>query len=119
MMPRQTEAQQPITMQFSRLAAAVFLFLQLAAAVNVIYDETRWTKEHWNKYKVEFEPLRDFTPSEEVPSDPALKTALSGSKLNSLDGPSERRLVSRPSGCALCAWPKTWAGLGMTMLRSA
>jgi hypothetical protein len=86
-------------MAFATRRAALFLIvLQLVSAVNIMYDEVKWTKADWLKHKVDFDPLESFNPSEEGAYPPVLKTALSHSSYNSLDGPFERRRVSRLPG---------------------
>lgn len=76
---------------------ALFM-LHVAVAVNFIYDETLWTKQEWEKYKIDFNSLNDFNPSEEAVSAPELKAALSHTILNSLDGTSPRRRISKLPG---------------------
>lgn len=72
--------------------------VQLALAVNFIYDETGWTKLDWHKYKIDYSTVYDPIPSEEVIKNPDIRKALSQCKINSLDGPYERSTQERPPG---------------------
>ena len=67
---------------------ALLALLQVVAAVNIIYDEALWTKK--NAYKVDFDAMDDFNPSDAFVQ---LRDALASSKYNSLDGPTPRRDV--------------------------
>lgn len=92
--------------------------LQLASAVNIVYDETRWTKEDWHKYRIEFDPLETFNPSEEAALPAALKKALAGSSFNSLDGPLQRRAVSKAPGWVAVRMPQHAMLLAPCAIRS-
>jgi hypothetical protein len=80
------------------VAVAVLLFAQLIAAVNIIYDETGWTKQDWHKYKIEYNPSFEASPADEVIKSPELRKALSQASINSLDGPLPRSTALRPLG---------------------
>jgi hypothetical protein len=80
------------------VALAVLLFGQLIAAVNIIYDETGWTKQEWHKYKIEYNPSFEASPVDEVIKSPELRKALSKASLNSLDGPLPRSTIARSLG---------------------
>ncbi len=78
------------------------------AAVNVIYDETGWTKLDWPKFKVPHDVMTDPSPLDEVlPSLPSLRAELAAAALNSVDGPMLRRPDQGLSGCVcrICAAP--------------
>ncbi|WIA22843.1 hypothetical protein OEZ85_001233 [Tetradesmus obliquus] len=77
---------------------AVLLFAQLIAAVNIIYDETGWTKQDWHKYKLEYNPSFEASPADEVIKSAELRKALSQASINSLDGPLPRSTALRPLG---------------------
>lgn len=87
------------TMRASRtVTLAVLLFAQLIAAVNIIYDETGWTKQDWHKYKLEYNPSFEASPADEVIKSAELRKALSQASINSLDGPLPRSTALRPLG---------------------
>lgn len=81
-----------------RVVLGCSLFIQLASAVNIIYDETGWTKLDWHKYKLDYSTLYDPLPSQEVIKSPEIRKALAQCSLNSLDGPSPRVAIKRPPG---------------------
>jgi len=80
------------------LAVLALLALQAAVAVNVVYDETGWTKRDWHKYKIDHDLNTGMDPAEEVFKSAALKKFLSESRINSLHGPVQRKPVSKFAG---------------------
>lgn len=77
---------------------ALLLSTQLTSAVNILYDETGWTKVDWHKYKIDYSTVYDPFPSIEVIQSPEIRKALAQCKLNSLDGPFRRFMEKRPPG---------------------
>ena len=80
------------------LAVLALLVLQAAVAVNVVYDETGWTKRDWHKYKIDFDINNGVDPVDEVVKSPAIKKYLSESLLNSVQGPTKRTAASKFAG---------------------
>lgn len=76
------------------------LLAALAGGVNIMYDQSRWTKADLGLYRLEFNFLEAFNPSDELALPSALKMALARSSHNSLDGTQPRRTVTRAPGCA-------------------
>ena len=73
------------------LSAMLVLLAARALAVNHLYDESLWLKASWASHKIEY-PLRDYNPTDDDSSVSAdIKDLLKLSRLNSLDGPMERR----------------------------
>jgi hypothetical protein len=81
-----------------RIVLLLLVFNQLIAAVNILYDETGWTKVDWHKYKIEYSPQLETSPSEAVIKSDVIRKALEQSKINSLDGPVERTPFVRIPG---------------------
>lgn len=77
------------------LAVLALLVLQAAVAVNVIYDETGWTKVDWHKYKIDFDINLGADPADEVLKSPEVKKLLTEAHINSLHGPAKRRTVNK------------------------
>src|SRR5689334_6738182 len=88
-----------------RTAAAFLLLIQLAWAVNVVYDEALWTKQDWQRYKVALDPMEDFNPADDLIKDPQLLEGLTSSRFNSLDGPTARRQVTKAPTCVAACLP--------------
>jgi hypothetical protein len=80
------------------LGVLTLLVLHVAVAVNVVYDETGWTKREWHKYKIDFDLNTGTDPAEEAVKSPELRKHLSEVKLNSLHGPTKRKPVSKFAG---------------------
>jgi hypothetical protein len=80
------------------LAVLALLVLQAAVAVNVIYDETGWTKVDWHKYKIDFDLNLGTDPADEVLKSPEVKKLLTEAHINSLHGPAKRRTVNKFAG---------------------
>ncbi len=74
-----------------RSVLCLLLALQLAAGINIRYDETRWAKRDWHKWKVAYEPLKVTSP--DVPAE--LRDIIAKSKYNSMDGPTSISLTQR------------------------
>lgn len=70
----------------------------LIGAVNIVYDETGWTKVDWHKYKIDFDPGLEPSPADELISSEALRKALGACRINSLDGPVKRTPSLRAPG---------------------
>eukprot|EP00775_Hariotina_reticulata_P011589 gene11589-11733_t len=81
-----------------RIVLLLLVFNQLIAAVNILYDETGWTKVDWQKYKIDYSPQLETSPSEAVIRSDEIRKALEQSKINSLDGPVERTPFVRIPG---------------------
>lgn len=82
--------------------AALLFAAAAVTAVNVVYDETGWTKLDWPMFKVQHDVMADPSPLEEAVSSLSLRTELAAAALNSVDGPVHRKPSERLSGCVLC-----------------
>lgn len=78
--------------------AALLILLQAVVAVNVVYDETGWTKREWHKHKIDFDMNNAVDPVDEVIKSAAIKQYLAAAKLNSVQGPVKRKAVSKFAG---------------------
>lgn len=96
--PRSVFSPAALTRQQLLLSLLTLLVLHMAVAVNVVYDETGWTKREWHIYKIDFDLNAGTDPAEEAVKSPELRKHLSEVKLNSLHGPTKRRPVSKFAG---------------------
>lgn len=80
------------------LAVLSLAVLQAAVAVNIVYDETGWTKRDWHKYKIDFDMNLGVDPADEVLKSADLRKHLGETQLNSLHGPLKRKAVSKYAG---------------------
>lgn len=80
------------------LALLTLIALQAAVAVNIVYDETGWTKRDWHKYKIAFDMNLGVDPAEEVFKSADLRKHLGETQLNSLHGPAKQKAVSKYAG---------------------
>lgn len=89
-------APRPILASLAVLAALT----AAAAAVHIVFDETSWTKQHWDQQKLDPSVWSHLNPSAEALASKDALEVIKRSTSNSLDGPIPRRTASPPAACA-------------------
>ena len=84
---------------FALLAVAV-------TGVHIVYDETSWTKQHWEKQKIDSIIWEHLNPSDEALKGSSALELIKTTASNSLDGPMPRRAAAKAANPSS---PPAWA----------